>query len=108
MRIHVAEAIWLDEKGVCSIEQLSELSGLSTDEINELVESGVIEPLDQVAQTKSFQQSYARVARTARKLRDDFELDRPGLALTMTLLRRIEELQGELAETQVRIKRVIQ
>ena len=40
--------------------------------------------------------------RTARRLRDDFELDRNGVALALTLLRRIAQLEAEVRATHLR------
>jgi chaperone modulatory protein CbpM len=40
-------------------------------------------------------------ARTAARLRQDFELDLQGVALAMTLLRRIEELNVEIARLKI-------
>lgn len=107
MRIHVAEAVWLDDQGVCSIDQLTEISGLSADEINDLIENGVIAPIDANAPTKSFQLRSLVTARAARRLRDDFELDRQGVALALKLLRRIDDLQGELAAAQAKYRRIV-
>lgn len=96
MNIVVSESIWLNEAGVCSIEHLSELSGLSLDELRDLVESGVIEPVDESAEPASFYLRYVVTAKTARRLRDDFELDRHGVAVALMLLERIEALEKEL------------
>ena len=38
-----------------------------------------------------------------RRLRDAFELDRHGVALAMTLMRRIEELEMELTAVRARL-----
>jgi chaperone modulatory protein CbpM len=100
----VTESVWLDDTGICSNEQLAEVSGLSVEEINDLVENGIIAPVDRNARPPSFQLRTMITVRTARRLRDDFELDRHGVALALTLLRRIEELQDELAAVRARTK----
>ena len=96
MEIRLSESIWLDENGVCTIEHLAQVSGLSLDELHGLVESGVIEPTDPSAQPPSFYLQAITTAQTARRLRDDFELERGGLALALTLLKRIRALEDEL------------
>ncbi len=96
MMVEVSEAIWLNETGVCSIEQLAQASGLSLDEVRDLVESGVIRPVDEDAQPVSFHLHYIVAVKTARRLRDDFELDRRGVALALRLLQRIDALEAEL------------
>lgn len=101
--VNVAEWLWLNEEGVCSAQLLLEFSGLSADELEDLVENGVITPIDIAAQPHSFQLRYVSVARLARKLRDDFELDRRGVTLAMTLIHRIDELEAERNTLQARL-----
>ena len=60
-------------------------------------------PIDDAIEVKTFSLHYIVIAKRARKLRDDFELDRHGVVLALTLMRRIDELQAEL---QVERKRV--
>ena len=85
--------IWLDEIEVCTIGHLVETSGMSRDEVDDLVVSGVIWPVDPVLQPCHFHLVHVLTVRQARRLRDDFELDSNGVALAMTLLRRIGELE---------------
>jgi len=100
MSIVVLESIRLDESGVCTIEHLAELSGLALEDLRDLVESGVIEPVDEFAEPLSFYLRYVVTAKTARRLRDDFELDRHGVAVALTLLKRIENLEQQLRTRQ--------
>lgn len=105
MNTQATESIWLNDTDVCRIEHLAELSGLSIEEIEDLVESGVIEtagdstqaaPTDDRNQQRRFQLQYVVTVKTARRLRDDFQLDRHGVALALALLRRISELEAEV------------
>jgi chaperone modulatory protein CbpM len=96
MKIHVTDAIWLNDSGVCSMEYLAELSGLSLAELHDLVDSGVIVPVDPAADPASFHLHYVVTANTARRLRDDFELDPHGVAMALILLGRIHFLENEL------------
>jgi chaperone modulatory protein CbpM len=100
MKVNTSEWVWLNEHEVCSAANLLEISGLSSEEFEALIEIGVILPIDSGAQEKSFQRRYIVTANTARRLRDDFELDLHGVALAMALIRRIDELQEELSATQ--------
>jgi len=100
MNANLSESIWLDDDNFCSAQQLVEVSGLSDQEFQELLEIGVIVAVDNTAQVKSFQLHYLTIANTACRLRDDFELDIHGLALAMTLVRHIEELKNELMATR--------
>lgn len=90
--------IVLDEKQVCSFSDLMTMSGLSRQELTELIDIGVIVALEKAEAADSlYSQRYVGTAKTARSLRDDFELDHHGMALAMTLLMRIEILQQQLA-----------
>ena len=100
MSMQVTHAVWLNDKTVCSIEHLVDVSGLSLEEIRNLVEDGVITPADESNPATSFHLVHVLTARQARRLRDDFELDRNGLALALTLLRRIECLEQALHMAQ--------
>jgi chaperone modulatory protein CbpM len=62
-----------------------------------LIDSGAISSRDGRA---------LQAARTAARLRGDFEVDARGLALAMALLRRIEDLEEELCGLRARMPRV--
>lgn len=96
MKINATERIWLNEQAICSAQNLIEVSGLSNEELDDLIENGVIVPFDANAQPMSFSLRCLAVASMARRLRDDFVLDRHGITLAMTLMLRIEELEIEL------------
>ena len=100
MKANASEGTWLNDHDICSARNLVEISGLSNEEFEELVEIGVIVPMDSTTHVKSFHLRYVVTANTARRLRDDFELDLHGMALAMTLVRRIDELQNELIATR--------
>lgn len=97
MNLPVTPAICLGEGEVCTIEHLADVSGLSLDEVQDLVISGVIWPADAATQPCCFHLLHVVTVRQARQLRDDFELDSNGVALAMTLLRRISVLEQALS-----------
>lgn len=97
MSAQATHAIWLGEGEVCTIEHLVEASGLSLDEIEDLVEIGVIWPADAVTAPRRFHLLHVVTVRQARRLRDVFELDINGVGLAMTLLRRISALEQALS-----------
>ena len=103
MKLTIEEHIWLDSERVCSAQHLAQGSGLSDDEINALIAHGVILPIDEQAQPQSFYLHYQATAATARKLRDDFELDQNGLLLALTLMRRIQALEEQLKAAQAQL-----
>ena len=96
MKLQITDCVWLHGSDVCEIEHLAEVSGLAIEEIEDLIDIGVISPVDPGAQPICFQLQYVLTVKTARRLRDDFQLDRHGVALALTLLRRIDELEAEL------------
>lgn len=97
MSLQVVDALWLGEVEVCTIEHLAEVSGLSLEEVEDLAVSGVIWPADAAAQPRCFHLLHVVTVRQARRLRDDFELDSNGVALAMTLLRRVKVLEQALS-----------
>ena len=103
MRTHIVEAVWLNDAGLCSLEQLAEYSGLTRAELQDLVEMGEIAPTSVDAENDLYQTHYIVIARTARRLRDDFELDGHGLAVALNLLRRIRDLEAELNTAQAKL-----
>lgn len=96
----MTEIIWLNETALCSFEHLADVSGLSSEELSELVDSGVLEPVDRTVQPPLFRLGTLAMACSARRLRDDFELDRNGLTLALRLVQRIRELERELQALQ--------
>jgi chaperone modulatory protein CbpM len=90
------EATLLEEHLLIALDELERASGLSIEQISELVEYGVFEPQGRLPQEWRFAARSIAVARRACRLRSDFELSTPGLALALTLLERIEGLEQDL------------
>lgn len=107
MKTSAAEWVWMNDHDVCSARNLVEVSGLSDEELDELVDVGVIAPVDNTVLVKYFHLRHVVTANTARRLRDDFDLDLHGMALAMTLVRRIDELREELVAAKARLGSII-
>lgn len=90
---------FLDDDTFIALEELAGASGLDQDEILELVDYGVFEPRRR-AGTWLFSARSIVYARRAARLRRDFELSSDGLALALTYLDRIEELEQQLHTLQ--------
>jgi len=103
MSTQFAEPAGQDDSQVCHIEYLAEVSGLSTDEIEDLVSIGLIAPADDAVRPPAFALCCVLTVKTARRLRDDFQLDRHGVALALTLVQQIRELRAELKALQARL-----
>lgn len=96
MAVHITESVWLNASDICSFDHLVQVSGLAPDTLLDLIDAGVLEPSNQDPANYFFHVDCIIVARTARRLRDDFELDPQGLALAVSLMRRIDALEAEL------------
>jgi len=112
MKVELSEAKWLCEQAEISVGQLAELTGLSPELLRELVDYGALVPVGApVAEHEasadalpdpSAQWSFAAdcvvAVRTARRLRDDFDLDANALAVALMLIERIHGLEAQLRE----------
>jgi chaperone modulatory protein CbpM len=96
MNIDTAEALRLDEHSQVSFSQLVVLSGLSDDDLRELVDHGALTPVDPDASAWMFTSYCVVVARKARRLRSDFELDAHAVSVLLGFVERIEALENEL------------
>lgn len=105
MKVELTEVFWLDKQQVLSLPELAELSSLSEVELHELVEYGVIVPVDPGTVPLTFLTDCVVTARAACRLRTDFELDAPGLALALTLLGRIRDLEAQLRDLGAQLPR---
>ena len=87
-----AEITWL------SLGEFAQVSGLSAEQIQELVELGILAPSGASAHDWLFNHQAMALARRLRRLREDLdlELDLQALALGFRLLERINELEGQL------------
>ncbi|MBI3545169.1 MAG: hypothetical protein HY081_01035 [Gammaproteobacteria bacterium] len=101
MKVELTEISWRDAQQVLSLAQLAELSGLRETELRELVDCGVIDPIDRDAGEPSFRADCIFTMQTARRLHKDFELDAHGLTLALALLNRIQDLETQLSELRV-------
>ncbi|MEC5218216.1 chaperone modulatory protein CbpM [Actimicrobium sp. GrIS 1.19] len=97
MKLDISESVWLNDQTICSALHLTEVSGLTSQELEDLIDNGVIVPVGGMVEQTAFYLQDVHTANLARKLRDDFELDLHGMVLAMTLLRRIEQLEAELS-----------
>jgi chaperone modulatory protein CbpM len=98
MKAILTEMLWLDEHTSITFSELAELSGLSDDDLKVLLDYGVIAPVEQNAEQTTFHARCVLTAKTAHRLRDDFELDAHGMAVAVTLIERVQELEAQLRE----------
>ena len=104
MKEHI-DALWVEAQREISVESLARDSGLTRAEIAALVELGALTPIDPDAQEWLFAAQCVMGLRTAGRLRRAFDLEPDALALTLSLVERIRELQEELRRLRVVIPR---
>src|SRR5690349_8311020 len=97
------ETVWLDEHHECTTIEIMELSGVTEDELNELVDCGVLSPIDPNTTPWRFSASCLAVARELHRLRGDFEIAPEDLALFAKLLERIRDLETEVRGLRARL-----
>lgn len=114
MRIDITEALWLDEHQQFSQTELVALSGLTAAELQHLVDCDALLPLPAVepacdlgAAEARFSAQCLALVRSVARLRNDFDLDANGLAVTLRLLDRIHELEAELLELRAQLPRAM-
>ena len=96
MELELAEALWPDDRCALTLADLARCTGLSQAELRELVDRGALVPIDARLGEWTFAADVLFALQAARRLRDDLELDAAALALALTLLRRVRELENEL------------
>jgi len=101
--VKTGQAMWLHERLELALEELCELSGLSETELRELVDYGVLAPVDPDARHWAFGADRLVVARSARRLRQDFDLDPHAVALVVALLERLRDLEEQLRDLRARL-----
>jgi chaperone modulatory protein CbpM len=96
-----SEVILLNEEATCSTSSLIEISGLSQQELNGLIDIGIVTPIYDLAPEPYFHLHYIVATKRARRLIDDFELDMNGMLLAMTLMQKITQLELELISSRI-------
>jgi chaperone modulatory protein CbpM len=104
---------FLDEATDVALDELLAASGLARGELLELIELGVFDPrpdpggagtLADQARWR-FSSRAIGLGRRAVRLRDDFGLNVPGMALALAYLERIEALERRLRELECQLLR---
>lgn len=102
MIVDIAEAVALDEQSLVTLDQLVEAAELPAEELRALVDYGALAPVDPAAASWTFTASWVVVARTAGRLRRDFELDAHSLSVVLRYVQRVEALEAELRALRAR------
>lgn len=97
------DAVWLDARHLLTVVELADQSGLSVAEVTELVECGVFAPAADFTEAQRYPAQCVVIARTAARLRTDFELPPSGLGLAVRLVERIRELEAQVQDLRARM-----
>ena len=98
MNIDFTELVWLDDHHEVSLDELAELSGVTQEELRQLVDSGALIPINPDQERWNFSGHSVISIRTLSRLKQDFELEPNAFALTLVFLERIRTLELKLQE----------
>lgn len=105
MKIELTEAVWLEDRAGMSLDELTELCGLPSKVLRELVDCGVLVPATTGGSQWRLTSASIAAVQTAGRLRSDFELDASALALVVRLLDRIQQLEAQLRHLRAQVPR---
>lgn len=100
-----ADTAWMTEPTQVTLGELAALSGLPEDMVCELVECGALAPAGPTRVQWTFSARCVVTMRAVGRLRNDFELDANALALALSLVERIHELESQLHAAKAQIPR---
>ena len=89
---------------VFSLNEICERCGVHAEIITEMVEYGIIAPIEQVQPRWQFTVTALIRLRRAQRLQRDLELNLPGLALSLELIDEVEMLRSEIADLKHRLQ----
>ncbi|RAT15531.1 chaperone-modulator protein CbpM [Lonsdalea populi] len=90
-----------------TVIEVCQIVGLSRDELGEVVALGVITPQGESSMPWRFDAYALSRLRRARRLRYELDIDWPGIAMTLTLLDKMERLNQENQRLQRQLERFI-
>jgi chaperone modulatory protein CbpM len=97
--------MWLDDRLEISFAELARCSGLSQAELRELVDYGALAPTNPQDAEWTFSGEIVVTVQAAGRLRADLELDPHALALALTLIQRIRELEAQIGNLRAQLPR---
>lgn len=97
----------MTEEMTFTMVELCQSVNISQDELVEVVELGVIVPLQAEKPGWVFDYHALSCLRRARRLRAELDLDWSGIAMTLTLLDKIDELKKENNQLRRRLGRFL-
>ena len=98
MNLQVINGILIDEQTELSLNDLCKACSSSAEWIIELVDEGVLEPINYQQTQWSFSGSSLQKAQTAMRLQRDLGLNLAGIALALDLMQQIDKLESRLSQ----------
>ena len=102
MKLQALDWVWLDARETIGLADLAQVSGLSPDDLVELVEYGALQPLTAEPSEQTFSAACVSALRTAVRLRQDFDLDLFAVAVVLDYVRKVEVLERRIESMQAR------
>ncbi|MFP1725432.1 chaperone modulator CbpM [Lonsdalea quercina] len=90
-----------------TVIEVCQIVGLSRDELSEVVALGVIAPQEESSMQWRFDAYALSQLQRARRLRYELDIDWPGIAMTLTLLDKMERLNQENQRLRRQLERFI-
>lgn len=95
-----------DIESVFSLSEICERCGLRAELVVEMVEYGIVAPLEPSQPRWQFSAAMLQRLHRAQRLQRDLELNLPGLALSLELLDEVEALRSEIAGLKRRLQQL--
>jgi chaperone modulatory protein CbpM len=89
-------AFWMDTRTQLTLVEVAECCGISEAEVRELVDYGALNPSGGRPQEWAFSAECVVSVRKAARLCHDLELDPSSMALVVSFLERIQELESQV------------
>ena len=96
MNQKVLKGTLLDDRIELTMHELCEACSISSEWVLELVQEGVVEPIDRTQSSWRFTGICLQRARTARRLQHDLQVNLAGVALALDLMDEIDALRDRL------------
>lgn len=101
----VSEMLWLDARDVLTLPELAEACAVQAAELQEMVDDGVLRPVQQDQPMWVFSAEYVMPLRKADRLRRAFDLDLFTVGLLTEHLLCIEALEAQVLALRARLGR---
>lgn len=103
MGSHGTDSVWVDGREGFTRTELAHASGLTDEDLGELIELGALRPLPGTGTQELFGAECMAAVRHAARLRRDFDLDLFAVAMLLEYLARIDALERQVHSLQAQV-----